>query len=136
MNDVRIPHYHEDKRWSDAEGEGVYRAGRITIFAKPSMTSDDGTVAVGIEAPWIDKLAEASCADIKALEARAERAEAQLREAREALETLDLSDDHTFEQAQPGELVSCTRPIEIWVQLRSVLGPDTGKGASSDDIPF
>lgn len=42
---------------------------------------------------------------------------------REAVEALDFSDNWTFDNAEPGELVSMTRPIEMWKALRSALHP-------------
>jgi hypothetical protein len=46
--------------WTDDDGqECVIQGGRLSIYGKPSMTRDDGTVAVGIDAPWIDQLAGA-----------------------------------------------------------------------------
>lgn len=48
-----------EHRWKDEEAEGTFLHGRISIFTKPSMVADDGTVAVGIEAPWITDLEKA-----------------------------------------------------------------------------
>ncbi len=47
--------------WNDAEGSrGTIFAWagipRIAIEAKPSMTADDGSVLVGIDAPWLGDL--------------------------------------------------------------------------------
>ena len=35
-----------------------------------------------------------------------------------AVYVLDLSDEHTFNNAEPGELVSCTRSIGVWKELK------------------
>lgn len=48
------------RHWTDESGAaGAYYEGRLSIMAQPSMTADDGTVAVGIDAPWINQLAGA-----------------------------------------------------------------------------
>jgi hypothetical protein len=54
--------------------------------------------------------------------------EAALAQEREKVErihravwALDLSDDYTIEQTPPGELISCTRPVEQWIELREAL---------------
>lgn len=57
---------------------------------------------------------------IEAAEHRAEEAEAKVGAYEKAIERLDLSDDFTVESAEPGELISCTRPVEDWIALRAL----------------
>lgn len=52
---------------------------------------------------------------------RAEAAEALAAERGEALELLDLSDEHTLQGAAPGEMISCTRPKEVWLEIAAAL---------------
>jgi hypothetical protein len=47
------------RHWESDGASATYYEGRLSIIAKPSMTADDGSVAVGIDAPWIDQLARA-----------------------------------------------------------------------------
>jgi hypothetical protein len=83
-------------RWTDDEGaEGVVIDGRLSVYAKPSMTRGDGTVAVGIEVPWLDQLQGAVealrfIADYRFADDTPEGLDAQVMQdtAREALDRL------------------------------------------------
>lgn len=47
-------------RWRDGEAEAVLHDGHLSVYAQPSMTRDDGVVAVGIAAPILAELIHAA----------------------------------------------------------------------------
>lgn len=55
--------------------------------------------------------------DVTALQKRINAAERLAK----AVETLDFSDTYTLSNAEPMELIRCTRPIEVWAELIDAL---------------
>lgn len=51
---------------------------------------------------------------------------------RRALDLLDLSDDYTLDNAEPGEPVSCTRPVEVWREVRALMEDEPYSDATYD----
>lgn len=58
-----------ERRWTDDEGMGgVFLDGRLSIYGKPSMTADNGDVAVGIDSPWVGELEQDLAVERQALQ--------------------------------------------------------------------
>lgn len=82
------------------------------------------------------EVSSAACAEASAKAQRAESECLSLRreveQLREAIDALDLSDDYTLTEAKPGELVSCTRPVELWIELRRALSASRSEAQTPD----